>query len=126
MSGPGPIQWPQRSLWNQLDRQRRNQPTTVTNKSNTTSPSIEQTQSETTPTHQEGQLQEQNQHDKDTITTKGDVATDTLPEEEDWELFDEEYVYADFKGIIEKDVMNVGNVISFIELDSTKPLIQVW
>ncbi|KAF7256267.1 hypothetical protein EG68_06450 [Paragonimus skrjabini miyazakii] len=42
-----------------------------------------------------------------------------------WELMDEEVLYADCQNVIESDVLHPNNPIRFVDMDTSKPLVQI-
>ncbi|THD21572.1 hypothetical protein D915_007557 [Fasciola hepatica] len=50
---------------------------------------------------------------------------DVREEEDDWEVINEELIYADCHGVIEPDVLVPKNPISLVSLDSDHPLVQI-
>lgn len=46
-------------------------------------------------------------------------------EDDEWEVLNEEVVYADCHGVIEPDVLVPNNPISLVSLDSDHPLVQI-
>lgn len=53
------------------------------------------------------------------------IADSGNEEDDEWEVINEELVYADCHGVIEPDVLVPNNPISLVSLDSDHPLVQV-
>ncbi|KAF8562484.1 hypothetical protein P879_10801 [Paragonimus westermani] len=53
--------------------------------------------------------------DSDVISFDGDS----------WELMDEEVLYADCQNVIESDVLHPNNPVRFVDMDTSKPLVQI-
>ncbi|TGZ63478.1 hypothetical protein CRM22_006890 [Opisthorchis felineus] len=45
--------------------------------------------------------------------------------DDEWELVDEEVVFADCHGVVEADILTPNNPVTFADLDSANPLVQI-